>query len=128
MPSNLQALLSHPDRETGSEAKFKEVSFVELDTQTHDAFINQVSEAFEVLSDKNKRAIYDQVGEDGLKSGAPPPGAGFSGSSDFSGFPGFPGFPGFSSFSGVPGGATFTHTSSGSGQGFHPSDPNRIFE
>jgi DnaJ family protein B protein 4 len=92
----------------------------------------KISEAVEVLSDKNKRAVFDQFGEEGLKAGpgggggARPPG-GFS-----SGFPGgFPGggpggFPGS-----VPGGTTFTFTSSGPGgfgSGFAPTDPNRIFE
>ncbi len=47
-------------------------------------FIPQISEAFEVLSDSNKRAVYDQFGEEGLKGGGgAPPGAG-----GFSGFPG----------------------------------------
>lgn len=44
-----------------------------------------VSEAYEVLSDKNKRAIYDQYGEEGLKAGAMPGGGG---GADFSGFSG----------------------------------------
>ncbi|KAI4525974.1 hypothetical protein EV122DRAFT_269643 [Schizophyllum commune] len=103
------ALKWHPDRNKGSEEasqKFKEIS-----------------EAFEVLSDSNKRAIYDQFGEEGLKGGGgPPPGAGGPG-----GFSGFSGFPG-----GGPGGAhTFTFTSGPGGSssgGFNPTDPNRIFE
>jgi DnaJ family protein B protein 4 len=71
------------------------------------------------LSDKNKRAVYDQFGEEGLKgTGGPPPGGG--------------GGPGFSNFGGFPGGsATYTFTTSGpggSGGGFNPSDPQRIFE
>uniref|UniRef100_A0A0E0KY24 J domain-containing protein n=1 Tax=Oryza punctata TaxID=4537 RepID=A0A0E0KY24_ORYPU len=38
-----------------------------------DSLFKQVSEAYDVLSDPQKRAIYDQFGEDGLKAGAPPP-------------------------------------------------------
>lgn len=51
------ALKWHPDRNTGnkveSEAKFKDVN-----------------EAYEVLSDPQKKTIYDQYGEEGLKAGA----------------------------------------------------------
>lgn len=49
------ALKFHPDKnkDAGAEEKFKELA-----------------EAYEVLSDKNKRDIYDQVGEEGLKAGA----------------------------------------------------------
>jgi len=48
------ALRYHPDKNkaANAEEKFKEVA-----------------EAYEVLSDKNKREIYDKYGEDGLKSG-----------------------------------------------------------
>ncbi|TFK36659.1 hypothetical protein BDQ12DRAFT_686291 [Crucibulum laeve] len=106
------ALKNHPDRNKGSEEssrKFKEIS-----------------EAFEVLSDKDKRAIYDQFGMAGLKGGGPAPGAGTAG--------GFPG--GFSSAGGFPGGGgtTFTFTSGpggfggGRGGGFNPTDPQKIFE
>lgn len=54
------ALKYHPDKNKspGAEEKFKELA-----------------EAYEVLSDKKKRDIYDQVGEEGLKAGA---GAGFN--------------------------------------------------
>ncbi|KAI0925565.1 hypothetical protein AcV5_008270 [Taiwanofungus camphoratus] len=104
------ALKWHPDRNAGSEEASKK--------------FKEISEAFEVLSDKQKRAIYDQFGEEGLKGGgAPPPGAGGPG-----GFSGFSGFPG-------GGGTTFTFTSSpGSGgfgggrSGFSPTDPQKIFE
>ncbi|KAI0685957.1 hypothetical protein BC835DRAFT_1420733 [Cytidiella melzeri] len=99
------ALKWHPDRNAGSEAASKK--------------FKEISEAFEVLSDKDKRAVYDQFGEDGLKGRGPPPGAGAPG-----GFSGFSGFP--------PGGATFSFSSSGPGgfgsSGFSPSDPNKIFE
>lgn len=63
------AMKWHPDKNPNNkkeaEAKFK-----------------QISEAYEVLSDKQKREIYDQYGEEGLKGQGPPPGAG--GSSPFS--------------------------------------------
>ena len=76
-----------------------------------------------MLSDGNKRAVYDQFGEEGLKGsrgGGAPPGASAG--------------PGFASF-GFPGGvgstSTFTFTSSGGGGfsgRFNPTDPNQIFE
>ncbi|OCB85288.1 DnaJ-domain-containing protein [Sanghuangporus baumii] len=110
------ALKYHPDRNAGSEEssqKFKEIS-----------------EAFEVLSDKDKKAIYDQFGEEGLKGTGPTPGGGAGGPFG-AGAGGFPG--GGASFGGFPGGSTFTFTSGGPGGGarstrFSPSDPNRIFE
>jgi DnaJ family protein B protein 4 len=91
----------HPDRNNGSEAASKK--------------FKEISEAFEVLSDKNKRAVYDQFGEEGLKSGGPVPGQGS-------------GPEGFSNFGGFPGGATFSFSSSGPGGGFAPTDPQKIFE
>ncbi|THH29995.1 hypothetical protein EUX98_g4189 [Antrodiella citrinella] len=103
------ALKWHPDRNNGSEEASKK--------------FKEISEAFEVLSDKQKRTIYDQFGEEGLKGGAPPPGAGGPG-----------GFSNFSQgFPGGGGGSTFTFTSSPGGfgggtGGFSPTDPNRIFE
>lgn len=113
----MQALKWHPDRNVGKteEAgqKFKEVcrlympsGGISLTSPT------KVSEAFEVLSDKNKRTVYDQFGEEGLKGGGPTPGAGATG--DFGGIPG--GFP-----------TTFRFSTSG-GRGFSPTDPNSIFE
>lgn len=50
------ALKYHPDKNKspGAEERFKEIA-----------------EAYEVLSDKKKRDIYDQYGEDGLKGGIP---------------------------------------------------------
>jgi DnaJ homolog subfamily B member 4 len=35
----------------------------------------EVSEAYQVLSDKNKRAVFDQFGEEGLKAGGGDEGA-----------------------------------------------------
>ncbi|KDP24080.1 hypothetical protein JCGZ_25737 [Jatropha curcas] len=54
------AMKWHPDKNPNNkkeaEAKFK-----------------QISEAYEVLSDPHKRAVYDQYGEEGLKGQVPPP-------------------------------------------------------
>ncbi|ONK62508.1 uncharacterized protein A4U43_C07F4660 [Asparagus officinalis] len=63
------AMKWHPDKNPNNkkeaEAKFK-----------------QISEAYDVLSDPDKRAIYDQYGEEGLKGEVPPHGSG-SGPGDF---------------------------------------------
>ncbi|XP_010052274.2 dnaJ homolog subfamily B member 1 [Eucalyptus grandis] len=85
------AMKWHPDKNPNNkkdaEAKFK-----------------QISEAYEVLSDSQKRAIYDQYGEEGLKGQVPPPGAG------------------------GPGGATFFQTGEGPNVfRFNPRDANDIF-
>ncbi len=64
-----QAIKFHPDKNQGdpeAEKKFKEIS-----------------EAYEVLSDDNKRRIYDQYGADALKGGGPA-GGGFGGGGGFS--------------------------------------------
>jgi DnaJ family protein B protein 4 len=85
----------NPNNQEASSKKFKEVS-----------------EAFEVLSDKQKREIYDIYGEEGLKGGGPPPSAGGAGAG---------GFPGFSSSGGgMPQGFS-------SFGGFQASDPQDIF-
>ena len=78
------ALQYHPDKNKSSDAKVK---------------FQDISEAFQVLSDANKKAIYDQYGEEGLKGAPSPDQAG-------SGFPGSAGGPGF------------TFTTSGGGGGF----------
>ncbi|KAH7341811.1 hypothetical protein B0J17DRAFT_648072 [Rhizoctonia solani] len=105
------ALKWHPDRNKNN-------------TEAASQKFKEISEAFEVLSDKNKREVYDRFGEEGLKGGPPPsPGGG----SSFGG-----GFPG-GGFGGFPGGTTFTFSSGGPGMGsgsggFKASDPNSVFE
>ncbi|KAK9915026.1 hypothetical protein WJX75_003741 [Coccomyxa subellipsoidea] len=68
------AVKHHPDKNPGNQEaaaeKFKEIS-----------------EAFEVLSDSNKRQVFDQYGEEGLKGGMPgntPGGGGMPGGMHFS--------------------------------------------
>jgi len=93
----------HPDKNKEANREEAEKKFKEI------------SEAYEVLSDKNKRQIYDVYGEEGLKGGAPPPT-----SDGASGFPGgFPGgFSGFQQFR--PGGSTtFTFKTGGQGMFRH---------
>lgn len=93
------ALKYHPDRnpddKEGAERRFKEVS-----------------EAYEVLSNKEKREVYDTYGEEGLKGGAPPPG-------------GAGGFPG----GGGAGGARFFYPQGGpsGGGAYRPTNADDIF-
>ncbi|KAJ3155890.1 hypothetical protein HDU89_005448 [Geranomyces variabilis] len=108
------ALKWHPDRNPNNK-------------EEADKKFKQLSEAYEVLSDSNKRAVYDQFGEAGLK-GQPPPGAG-AGGFPAGGFPGgMGGFPAgaFKFSSAGPGGATFSFGGPGGG-GFRPSDADDIF-
>eukprot|EP01006_Ploeotia_vitrea_P067523 TRINITY_DN97549_c0_g1_i1.p1 TRINITY_DN97549_c0_g1~~TRINITY_DN97549_c0_g1_i1.p1 ORF type:complete len:336 (-),score=45.73 TRINITY_DN97549_c0_g1_i1:281-1288(-) len=80
----------NPDNKAEAEKKFK-----------------LVTEAYEVLSDAEKRKIYDKYGEEGLQGGIPEGGMG--------------GMPG-----GMPGG--FKFKTSGGGGGFQGSDPFDIFK
>ncbi|OCL03842.1 DnaJ-domain-containing protein [Glonium stellatum] len=105
------ALRFHPDKNKDNPSaaeKFKEVS-----------------QAYEILSDPEKRKTYDQFGlEFLLRGGAPPPeGAGGPGGGmpfEAGGFP----FPGSSS---MPGGGTRSFHFSTGNSGFHFSNPENIF-
>ena len=74
---------ANPDNKKEAEAKFKEVS-----------------EAYEVLSDKQKRQMYDQFGHEGPQGFGGQNGGYYSYGSGFDGFSGFSGFDdfGFGSF------------------------------
>jgi DnaJ family protein A protein 2 len=88
-----KAVVEHPDK-GGDKEKFQ-----------------QIQEAYDVLSDENKRNIYNQTGEVPREGGPPQPqginlaemfGSMFGGG--FPGMPGMPGFPGFPGMPGMPGG------------------------
>uniref|UniRef100_A0A7S0NGN1 Ubiquilin n=1 Tax=Micromonas pusilla TaxID=38833 RepID=A0A7S0NGN1_MICPS len=99
----------HPDKNQDkkekAEAKFKEIG-----------------EAYDVLSDKDKRAIYDQYGEAGLKGGPPPPDptqdAGMPGAQNMPGGGGFKGFGRSSAFSAQDATRLFESMFRGEGGGF----------
>lgn len=117
-----QALKYHPDKPTGNTEKFKEIS-----------------EAYDILSDADKRQLYDSYGLEAARHGGPMPDPNAAGpGAGAGGFPG--GFPGgaggnpFASFtSGGPGGGgpqSFHFTSSGGpagGNPFHAFSANDAF-
>lgn len=95
------ALKYHPDRNPDNK-------------EEADKKFKEISEAYEVLSDKNKRQIYDTYGEAGLKNGPPPT----SGANPFAG--GSAGGQQFQFQFGGPGGSAGFRP-------YHPSSAEDIF-
>lgn len=104
-----QAIEWHPDKhkdnKEAAEKRFKEIN-----------------EAYQILSDSQKRQAYDQFGHSAFSPGGAP-----------GGFGGFGGFGGGGAQSGRWGPFTYTYTSTGDGQGspfagFDFGDPFEIFE
>lgn len=89
------ALKYHPDKPSGDTEKFKEIS-----------------EAFDILSNEDKRQIYDDYGIEAARGNAPAGGAG--------------GNP-FAGAGGAPGGHSFHFGGPGGGGGFSQADAFNIF-
>jgi len=68
------AMKWHPDKNQGSEEATKK--------------FKEISEAYDVLTDPQKRQVYDAYGEEALKTGVPPPGTPSGAEGGFAGFGG----------------------------------------
>lgn len=119
----------HPDKnkdKPDAGEKFKGVTpptpFIPTPAETQ---VLEVSQAYEILSDPEKRKVYDDYGLDFLLRGgaeAPPQGGAGPGGMPFESMPG-----GFG-VGGMPGGGRSFHFSTSGGGGFKPSSAENIFE
>lgn len=101
-------------------------AIVSLTSYTIADFLTEVSQAYEILSDPEKRKTYDSYGlEFLLRGGAPPPESG-PGGNPYEGAGGFP----FTAQGGMPGGTRTFHFNTGGGadsSGFRFSNADNIF-
>ena len=105
-----QAVKYHPDKHANKSEKERAAA---------EERFKEVAEAFEVLSDKDKRAVYDRYGEDGLKAG----GGGCGGGGGGCGMPaGFGGMMG-----GMPGNMHFSFSTNGKGGGMDAARAEAMF-
>lgn len=102
------ALKFHPDKPTGNTEKFKEIS-----------------EAYDILSDKDKRQLYDHYGLEAARRGGPMPDPETAGAGAGASFPG--GFPGGAGGAGGFPGGTFHFSTGGGGNPFHAFSTDDAF-